>query len=145
MAASWSVYPVGCPGYSALAKTKACQRALGSVKTLVGLKFKSHSLKSSSCWVKKSGYRFQPVVSLASVEENGESKDATGIDGSSVETEKVNELPPKEPERDFAGTQGIPVYVMMPLGIINEKCELVDPETLKKKKKTLENLQICKC
>lgn len=142
MAASCSVYRVGCPGYSALATTKACQRALGSVKTSVGIKFNFNSLKSSSCWVKNWGWRCQPVASLPLVEENGKSKDPTEIAGGSVETEKVKELPPKEPERDFAGTPCIPVYVMLPLGIINEKCELVDPETLTKQLRTLKSANV---
>lgn len=89
MAAACSVYRVGCPGYSALATTKACQRALGSVKTSVGIKFNSNILKSSSCWVKNWGWRCQPVASLPLVEENGKSKDPTEIAGCSVETEKV--------------------------------------------------------
>lgn len=142
MAASCSVYPVGCPGYSALATTKACQRACVSVRTSVGLKFKSHNLKSSSCGVKKPGCRCQPIASLAPLGGNDESKDAAGIDGSSVENEKEKELPPKEPERDFAGTHYIPVYVMLSLGIISEKCELVDPETLKKHLRTLKSANV---
>ncbi|OMP00401.1 Glycoside hydrolase, family 14B, plant [Corchorus olitorius] len=33
-------------------------------------------------------------------------------------------------ERDFAGTPYVPVYVMLPLGVIDMNCELVDPEGL---------------
>lgn len=142
MAASCAVYFVGCPSYSALATTKACQRAFISVKTSAGLKFKSHSFKSISCGVKKPGCRCQPVASSDLVGENDETKDATGIDGTSVEIEKEKELLPKEPERDFAGTHYIPVYVMLSLGIINEKCELVDPETLKNHLRTLKSANV---
>ncbi|XP_057980842.1 beta-amylase 2, chloroplastic-like isoform X2 [Malania oleifera] len=39
-------------------------------------------------------------------------------------------MPQKLKERDFAGTPYVPVYVMLPLGVINMKCELVDPEGL---------------
>ncbi|OMO78781.1 Glycoside hydrolase, family 14B, plant [Corchorus capsularis] len=33
-------------------------------------------------------------------------------------------------ERDFTGTPYVPVYVMLPLGVIDMNCELVDPEGL---------------
>ncbi|EOX95969.1 Beta-amylase 2 isoform 3 [Theobroma cacao] len=45
-------------------------------------------------------------------------------------TDKVDENQVMEPERDFAGTSYVPVYVMLPLDVIDMKCELVDPEGL---------------
>lgn len=39
-------------------------------------------------------------------------------------------LPSKLSERDFAGTPYVPVYVMLPLGVINMKCDIVDPDGL---------------
>ncbi|XP_020247172.1 LOW QUALITY PROTEIN: beta-amylase 2, chloroplastic-like [Asparagus officinalis] len=45
-------------------------------------------------------------------------------------------------ERDFAGTPYVPVYVMLPLGVINMKCELVDPEGLMKQLRTLKSIDV---
>ncbi|KAJ6344158.1 hypothetical protein OIU76_005808 [Salix suchowensis] len=44
--------------------------------------------------------------------------------------EQVRDVHPKVPERDFTGTAYVPVYVMLPLGVIDMNCELVDPEDL---------------
>ncbi|XP_028087065.1 beta-amylase 7-like isoform X4 [Camellia sinensis] len=38
--------------------------------------------------------------------------------------------PPKLQERDFSGTAYVPVYVMLPLGVINMDCQLVDQDNL---------------
>lgn len=38
----------------------------------------------------------------------------------------------KEPERDFAGSQNIPIYVMLPLSTVGEDNKLTDPEGLAK-------------
>ncbi|CAA0813624.1 Beta-amylase 7 [Striga hermonthica] len=53
---------------------------------------------------------------------------------------KVVDMPPatKLHERDFFGTPYVPVYVMLPSGVVNMKCELVDPDGL------LEHLRILK-
>ncbi|KAL4323236.1 hypothetical protein GQ457_11G001330 [Hibiscus cannabinus] len=51
-------------------------------------------------------------------------------------------LPTKLPERDFAGTPYVPVYVMLPLGVINMKCELADPDGLLKQLKVLKSINI---
>lgn len=45
---------------------------------------------------------------------------------------------PKVQERDFTGTPYVPVYVMLPLGVIDMQCRLVDPDTL------IEHLRILK-
>lgn len=55
-----------------------------------------------------------------------------------VEESEIVKAIPKLPERDFAGTPYVPVYVMLPLGIINMQCELVDPDSL------LEQLEVLK-
>uniref|UniRef100_A0A0E0QVA7 Beta-amylase n=1 Tax=Oryza rufipogon TaxID=4529 RepID=A0A0E0QVA7_ORYRU len=39
-------------------------------------------------------------------------------------------LPPRPPERDFAGTPYVPVYVMLPLGVVNGNGEVVDADVL---------------
>ncbi|KAE8726735.1 Beta-amylase 7 [Hibiscus syriacus] len=51
-------------------------------------------------------------------------------------------LPPKLPERDFAGTPYVPVCVMLPLGVINMKCELVDPDSLLKQLRVLKSINV---
>ncbi|XP_072968331.1 beta-amylase 2, chloroplastic [Typha angustifolia] len=45
-------------------------------------------------------------------------------------------------ERDFAGTTSIPVYVMLPLGVINMKCEVVDPEGLMQQLRILKSINV---
>ncbi|XP_043718081.1 beta-amylase 7 [Telopea speciosissima] len=44
--------------------------------------------------------------------------------------QQVIDIHPEFQERDFAGSPYVPVYVMLPLGVINTNCELVDPEGL---------------
>ncbi|KAG8057798.1 hypothetical protein GUJ93_ZPchr0002g24955 [Zizania palustris] len=39
-------------------------------------------------------------------------------------------LPPRPPERDFAGTPYVPVYVMLPLGVVSGNGEVVDADDL---------------
>ncbi|XP_040383367.1 beta-amylase 2, chloroplastic [Oryza brachyantha] len=39
-------------------------------------------------------------------------------------------LPPRPPERDFAGTPYVPVYVMLPLGVVDGNGEVVDADVL---------------
>ncbi|XVF33333.1 hypothetical protein REPUB_Repub17cG0159400 [Reevesia pubescens] len=61
--------------------------------------------------------------------------------------EAINEkqiigLPPKLPERDFAGTPYVPVFVMLPLGVVNMKCELVDPDSLLKQLRILKSINV---
>ncbi|KAL0907661.1 hypothetical protein M5K25_022082 [Dendrobium thyrsiflorum] len=55
---------------------------------------------------------------------------------------QVIDLPQRIPERDFAGTPYVPVHVMLPLGVINTKCELVDPEGLMKQVRILKSINI---
>ncbi|XP_051132863.1 beta-amylase 7-like isoform X2 [Andrographis paniculata] len=60
----------------------------------------------------------------------------------SAEKRQIVSMPTKLQERDFAGTPYVPVYVMLPLGVINMKCELVDPDNLVKQFKTLKSLNV---
>lgn len=66
--------------------------------------------------------------------------DEDSIDSQSVDTDdrKIRQKRVKLPERDFAGTACVPVFVMLPLGVIDMNCELVDPDGL------LEQLKILK-
>lgn len=59
-----------------------------------------------------------------------------------VDDKQVVDMPPKLQERDFAGTPYIPVYVMLPLGVINMKCELVDPDGLLKQLRILKSVNV---
>ncbi|XP_010934795.1 beta-amylase 2, chloroplastic isoform X5 [Elaeis guineensis] len=55
---------------------------------------------------------------------------------------QVMDGPPKIPERNFAGTPYVPVYVMLPLGVINMEGEVVDPEGLMKQLKILKSVNV---
>lgn len=45
-------------------------------------------------------------------------------------------------EHDFAGTPYVPVYVMLPLGVINMKCELTDSDGLLKQLRILKSINV---
>ncbi|PNT65201.1 hypothetical protein BRADI_4g38630v3 [Brachypodium distachyon] len=45
-------------------------------------------------------------------------------------TAVVAVAPPRPPERDFAGTPYVPVYVMLPLGVVNVSGEVADADEL---------------
>ncbi|KAL9348324.1 hypothetical protein Peur_059690 [Populus x canadensis] len=80
----------------------------------------------------------------------GEGREQTESDprvGGSMDTindKQIVDIPPipKLPEQDFAGSPFIPVYVMLPLGAINMKCELVDPDGLLKQLKVLKSANV---
>ncbi|KAK2977332.1 hypothetical protein RJ640_013311 [Escallonia rubra] len=55
---------------------------------------------------------------------------------------QVVDIPPKLQERDFAGTSYIPVYVKLPLGVINMKCELADPDGLLNQLRILKSINV---
>ncbi|CAM8987477.1 unnamed protein product [Rhodiola kirilowii] len=65
------------------------------------------------------------------------------IDGSlrSIDNQIV-EMPTRSQERVFADTSYIPVYVMLPLGVINLKCEMIDPDGLIKQLSLLKSANI---
>ncbi|RZC72574.1 hypothetical protein C5167_048056 [Papaver somniferum] len=55
---------------------------------------------------------------------------------------EIRDLQLKFGERDFAGSPKVPVYVMLPLGVINMKSELVDPDALVKHLKILKSINV---
>ncbi|KAL6981959.1 Beta-amylase 7 [Sarracenia purpurea var. burkii] len=59
-----------------------------------------------------------------------------------VDNKQVIDIPQKLHERDFAGTPYVPVYVMLPLGVINMKCELIDPDGLVKQLRVLKSINV---
>uniref|UniRef100_A0A2P2KIF5 Beta-amylase n=2 Tax=Rhizophora mucronata TaxID=61149 RepID=A0A2P2KIF5_RHIMU len=69
----------------------------------------------------------------------GDSQDSNGIDDKRKQEEDAHlELQ----ERDFTGTAYVPVYVMLPLGIIDMNCDLVDPKGLVNDLKVLKSANI---
>ncbi|KAJ6972322.1 hypothetical protein NC653_032791 [Populus alba x Populus x berolinensis] len=81
------------------------------------------------------------------VGEGREQTESGPRDGGSMNTindKQIVDIPPipKLPEQDFAGSPFIPVYVMLPLGAINMKCELVDPDGLLKQLKVLKSANV---
>lgn len=65
--------------------------------------------------------------------------------GGSIDTineKQTADIPPRLPERDFAGSPYVPVYVMLPLGVINIKCELVDPDGILKQLRVLKSANV---
>ncbi|GAB2271701.1 Beta-amylase 7 [Dionaea muscipula] len=75
---------------------------------------------------------------------DGEEKNEIHPVGSiiAVDNKQVLHQPSKLQERDFAGTPYIPVYVMLPLGVINIKCELPDPDGLLKQLRYLKSINV---
>ncbi|XP_045793980.1 beta-amylase 7-like [Trifolium pratense] len=72
-------------------------------------------------------------------------RDNPPVVGGSIDTineKQIVDIPPRLSERDFAGTPYVPVYVMLPLGVINIKCELVDPDGLLKQLKVLKSANV---
>ncbi|GAB2217357.1 hypothetical protein Droror1_Dr00000532 [Drosera rotundifolia] len=59
-----------------------------------------------------------------------------------VDNKQVLHQPPKLQERDFSGTPYIPVYVMLPFGVINMNCELTDPDGLLKQLRYLKSINV---
>ncbi|XP_019261063.1 PREDICTED: beta-amylase 7-like isoform X4 [Nicotiana attenuata] len=55
---------------------------------------------------------------------------------------QVIDIHTKLQERDFAGTPYIPVYVMLPLGVINMKSELVDADGLVKQLRVFKSINV---
>ncbi|MQL70805.1 hypothetical protein Taro_003104 [Colocasia esculenta] len=47
-----------------------------------------------------------------------------------------------EHDNDFSGTPYIPVYVMLPTGVINSYCQLVDPEAVRQELRHLKSLNV---
>ncbi|KAL8028201.1 hypothetical protein ABFX02_14G143900 [Erythranthe guttata] len=65
-----------------------------------------------------------------------------GISIDNDNNRQVVDMPTKLQERDFAGTPYVPIYVMLPLGVVNMKCELVDPDGLVKQLKVLKSINV---
>lgn len=72
-------------------------------------------------------------------------RDNPPLIGGSIDTineKQTADISPRLPERDFAGSPYVPVYVMLPLGVINIKCELVDPDGILKQLRVLKSANV---
>ncbi|CAL5192682.1 unnamed protein product [Lathyrus oleraceus] len=72
-------------------------------------------------------------------------RDNPPVIGGSINTineKQIFDIPSRLLERDFAGSPYVPVYVMLPLGVINIKCELVDPDALLKQLRVLKSANV---
>ncbi|CAH9097070.1 unnamed protein product [Cuscuta europaea] len=100
------------------------------------------NVKLCCCWhqwrrgdfVKSSAGTCNRIRTTAIVRERGEKVEdhllCDGEDtGNSIGKEGAN-TSPKVQERDFTGTPYVPVYVMLPLGVIDMQCRLVDADSL---------------
>nr|KJB24728.1 hypothetical protein B456_004G158600 [Gossypium raimondii]KJB24729.1 hypothetical protein B456_004G158600 [Gossypium raimondii] len=86
-----------------------------------------------------------PAQSLGVVADGGEQTERLPLIAGSTQVindKQIIGLPTKLPERDFAGTPYVPVYVMLPLGVINMKCELADPDGLLKQLRVLKSINV---
>ncbi|KMT20486.1 hypothetical protein BVRB_1g004730 isoform A [Beta vulgaris subsp. vulgaris] len=118
-----------CPGYQNSVEYNACQIKGVFVPTAspYDVSSSSHSHASSTVGSRGEGTDNHPLI--------GSSVDAMG-------NKQVVELPSRLHEHDFAGTPYIPVYVMLPLGVINMKCELTNPAGLLKQLRILKSINV---
>ncbi|KVH89109.1 hypothetical protein Ccrd_008910 [Cynara cardunculus var. scolymus] len=96
---------------------------------------------SSSAYDVSSSSRSQSSHMLG-VEVDGQDDPLIGVSVDTVGGRQVVDMPSKLQERDFAGTPYVPVYVLLPLGAINLKCELVDPDGLLKQLRILKSINV---
>ncbi|PON43037.1 Glycoside hydrolase [Parasponia andersonii] len=79
------------------------------------------------------------------VGDRGEQTDSHPLIVGSIDTidgKQIVDISPKLTERDFLSSPYIPVYVMLPLGVVNMKCELVDPDGLLKQLRVLKSINV---
>ncbi|KAL8139179.1 hypothetical protein V2J09_005180 [Rumex salicifolius] len=119
-------------GYQSTEEYNACQMAqmkgvFACSSPVFDVSAGSHSQLSSK--VGDRGERMENDPFVASPMDNVHNKQVIGI-------------PLKLQQRDFAGTAYVPVYVVLPLGIINMKSELVDPDGLYKQLRILKSVNV---
>ncbi|KAI3873408.1 hypothetical protein MKW98_008060 [Papaver atlanticum] len=64
------------------------------------------------------------------------------VDIKDTNPDRIMDITTNFQERDFSSSPYVPVYVMLPLGIINSKSELVDPDGLLKQLRTLKSINV---
>ncbi|XP_059455788.1 beta-amylase 2, chloroplastic isoform X1 [Corylus avellana] len=116
-----------------------------SASLQVSLGFRS-SVDFNSCGLKgcfgPSSARSRTWAMEREREERTEDYPQEGDSVDAVDDKQAVSTPQELLERDFAGTPYVPVYVMLPLGIINMNCELVDPEGLLNQLRTLKSINV---
>ncbi|KAE7999513.1 hypothetical protein FH972_003932 [Carpinus fangiana] len=105
-------------------------------------RMKSIYMPGSSTYDLSSSVRAQTSPLVGDGGEHTESHPLVGSSMNAVGDKQILDQPQKLLERDFAGTSNVPVYVMLPLGVINMKCELVDPDGLLKQLRFLKSVNI---
>ncbi|PWA93190.1 beta-amylase 7 [Artemisia annua] len=95
---------------------------------------------SSAYDVSSSGRSQSP--NMLGVEIDGHDDPLMGVSVDTIDARQVVDMPSNLQERDFAGTPYVPVYVLLPLGVINMKCELADPDGLLKQLRVLKSINV---
>ncbi|KAK2972506.1 hypothetical protein RJ640_002317 [Escallonia rubra] len=81
----------------------------------------------------------------AMVKDGGERAEDNSIVGDILDTSDEKQVvvnPPKLEERDFSGTPYVPIYVMLPLSIIDLECELVNSDDLLNQLRILKSVNV---
>ncbi|XP_057463367.1 beta-amylase 7-like [Actinidia eriantha] len=118
-----------CSGNKSSVEYNACRMKGVFVPTL-----SPYDVSSSS--------RSQTEAMVVAGGEGAENYPLIGGSMDTVDNRQVIDIPQKLQERDLAGTPYVPVYLMLPLGVINMKCELVDPDGLVKKLRILKSINV---
>ncbi|XP_059651413.1 beta-amylase 7-like [Cornus florida] len=95
---------------------------------------------TSSPYDVSSSARSQASVMVGDEGEGTENHPLVGGSMGTVDSKQVVDITTKLQEHNFVGTPYVPVYVMLPLGVINMKCELVDPDGLLKHLRVLKSI-----
>ncbi|CAL8122922.1 unnamed protein product [Prunus armeniaca] len=127
---------------SACSSTRMASLSYGTQTPIASLKVSSGfwgSAEFNSCRLSVLGSdrsrNFSVVRDSAERSEGGVAMETVGDN-------QVEDSPGKLEERDFTGTPYVPVYVMLPLGVINMNCELVEPEVLLDQLKVLKSVGV---
>lgn len=131
------------PNTSSTATTASSLRNSRTLRVSLGFQssvdFNSCGLKG--CFVPSSA-RSRAWAMEREREERTEDYPLVGDSVDAVDDKQVVSTPQELLERDFAGTPYVPVYVMLPLDLINMNCELVDPEGLLNELKILKSINV---
>uniref|UniRef100_A0A1D1Z5W1 Beta-amylase n=1 Tax=Anthurium amnicola TaxID=1678845 RepID=A0A1D1Z5W1_9ARAE len=89
-------------------------------------------------------HRLSPVIrgDRGGGERTTEDSALVGSCMDAIDDKQMLDAPRRMQERDFAGTPYVPVYVMLPLGVINLKSELMDPDGLTKQLRILKSVHV---
>ncbi|KAL5981480.1 Leucine-rich repeat receptor-like serine/threonine-protein kinase bam2 [Asimina triloba] len=86
--------------------------------------------------------RPRTVAMVGDGSDRTENSPLTGSCMDAMDDKQMMVATPKMHERDFASTPYVPVYVMLPLGVINMKSEIVDPDGLLKQLRILKSVNV---